>query len=534
MHPSIAESTTSAPAWWRHGVFYQIYPRSFADSDGDGVGDLAGIRSRLDYLQMLGVDALWIGPVMRSPMIDHGYDVSDPRDIDPLFGDLAALDALVAEAHAHGLKLVMDLVPNHTSDQHPWFTAALAAAPGSTQRARYLFRDGKGPDGAEPPNNWPSTFGGSAWTRITEADSSPGQWYLHTFDGHQPDLDWTNADVRDDLRRTLRFWLDRGVDGFRIDVAHGMAKPAGLPDLVSTDNRLLRSTREDLRFDDDGVHAIHRMIRAVLDEYPAVVAIGEIWVSDDERFARYVRPDELHLGFNFRLVEADFHADAIRVAIEHSLLAVAGVGAPPTWTLSNHDVSRQVTRYGGGVIGHARARAMALLELALPGVTFLYNGEELGLPDVVLPDAALRDPIWERSCGAERGRDGCRVPLPWDGAEPPFGFSTTAHTWLPMPDDWAELTVAAQLEDCSSMFSLYRRALKLRSELAETGTELQWFDAPEGCVAFGRKGSRFVCFLNTSHRLVPLPAGTTLIASTPLAGGQLPPDAAVWLDVDER
>ena len=536
MHPrSIAEpTTTTASPWWRDAVFYQVYPRSFADSDGDGVGDLAGIRSRLGYLEMLGVDALWIGPVMRSPMVDHGYDVSDPRDIDPLFGDLAALDALVAEAHAHGLKLVMDLVPNHTSDQHPWFTAALAAPPGSAHRGRYLFRDGQGPGGAEPPNNWPSTFGGPAWTRITEADGSPGQWYLHLFDARQPDLDWTNADVREDLRRTLRFWLDRGVDGFRIDVAHGLAKPAGLPDLVSTDNQLLRSTREDLRFDDDDVHAIHRMIRAVLDEYPAGVTIGEIWVSDDERFARYLRSDELHLGFNFRLVEAEFDADAIRGAIEHSLSAVTGVGAPPTWTLANHDVSRQVTRYGGGALGRARARAMALVELALPGALFLYNGEELGLPDVALPDAALRDPIWQRSAGTERGRDGCRVPLPWEGTEPPFGFSTTAHTWLPMPDDWVQLTVAAQQDDADSMLSLYRRALALRAQRAETGSELQFSDPLGGCLSFRRRNGRLVCLLNTSDHPVPLPAGTTLIASTPLVDGQLPPDASVWLDVEKQ
>ncbi|MGZ4519652.1 MAG: glycoside hydrolase family 13 protein [Mycobacteriaceae bacterium] len=525
---------TAARQWWRNAVFYQVYPRSFADSNGDGVGDLEGIRSRLGYLELLGVDALWLGPVTRSPMADHGYDVADPRDIDPVFGDLAAMDALIADAHKHGLKITMDLVPNHTSDEHEWFTAALAARPGSPERARYLFRDGKGPDGEQPPNNWPSIFGGPAWTRITGPDGTPGQWYLHTFAAEQPDLDWTNLQVREDLVRTLRFWLDRGVDGFRIDVAHGMAKPAGLPDMDilesgGTENQLLRNTRDDLRFDNDGVHEIHRMIRAVLDEHPATVTIGEIWVTDDERFARYLRSDELHLGFNFRLVGAAFDAGAVREAIEHSLAAVASVGAPATWTLSNHDVGRQVTRYGGGETGHQRARAMALVELALPGAIFIYNGEELGLADVALPDAVLQDPTWERSGGTQRGRDGCRVPLPWEGSEPPFAFSSTPDTWLPMPNEWAELTVDAQLEDSGSMLSLYRQALELRAELVEAGTELEWYGAPEGCVAFRRKGGHLVCALNTSEVAVSLPPGTALISSAPLADGQLPPNAAVWL-----
>jgi len=526
----IAESGGAAARyWWRDAVFYQVYPRSFADSNGDGVGDLEGIRSRLGYLELLGVDALWLGPVTRSPMVDHGYDVADPRDIDPVFGDLAAMDALIVDAHRHGIKVTMDLIPNHTSDQHEWFTAALTSAPGSPERARYLFRDGQGPDGAAPPNNWPSIFGGSAWSRVTEPDGSPGQWYLHTFAAAQPDLDWTNPQVREDLTHTLRFWLDRGVDGFRIDVAHGMAKPAGLPDMAVSDNRLLHNTNEDLRFDHDGVHQIHRMIRAVLDEYPAAMAIGEIWVRDDERFARYLRSDELHLGFNFRLLEADFDAPAVREAIEHSLAAVARVQAPATWTLSNHDTQRQVSRYGGGDTGIRRARAMALVELALPGVVFVYNGEELGLPEVALPDAALRDPVWEASGRQERGRDGCRVPLPWEGEQPPFAFSSSADTWLPMPAEWADRTVDVQLEDPHSMLSLYRRALELRAESGETGTEVEWYGAPQGCIAFRRRGGRRVCALNTSGVAVPMPAGEVLLSSVDLVDGRLPADAAVWL-----
>jgi alpha-glucosidase len=525
-----AAGDDSTRQWWQDAVFYQVYPRSFADSDGDGVGDLAGIRSKLGYLELLGVDALWLSPVMRSPMTDHGYDVSDPRDIDPIFGDLAAMDALIADAHARDMKVTMDLVPNHTSDQHRWFQEALAAAPGSRERARYLFRDGSGPDGSAPPNNWPSIFGGPAWTQVSSDDGQPGQWYLHLFAAEQPDLDWTNPEVHADLAETLRFWLARGVDGFRIDVAHGMAKPLGLPDMAVVDNRLLASGDGDLRFDDDGVHEIHRMIRAVLDETPGAMAVGEVWVSDDERFARYVRPDELHLGFNFRLVEAEFDADVVREAIEHSLAAVAAVGASPTWTLSNHDTQRQVTRYGGGAVGTRQARAMILVELALPGAVYLYNGEELGLPDVELAESALRDPVWERSGHTERGRDGARVPLPWEGTAAPWGFSTTAGTWLPTPPEWAALTVEAQLEDPESMLSLYRQALEFRAQLpAFDGTELEWYGAPPGCLALRRRGGGLVCALNTSTEAVPLPPGEVLLASVALADGQLPPDAAAWL-----
>ncbi|MQA08840.1 MAG: DUF3459 domain-containing protein [Pseudonocardiaceae bacterium] len=514
--------------WWRDCVFYQVYVRSFADSNGDGVGDLPGIRSRLGYLQLLGVDALWLTPFYRSPMVDHGYDVADPRDVDPVFGDLEDFDALVDDAHAHGLKVTIDLVQNHTSSAHRWFTEALQAPPGSPERDRYVFRDGRGVDGSDPPNNWTSMFGGSAWTRVAD-----GQWYLHLFAPEQPDLNWANTEVHADLERTLRFWLDRGVDGFRIDVAHGMAKPSGLPDMppeAAATGALAVPDIDDPRFDNDGVHDVHRMVRKVLDEYPGRVAVGEIWVLDDERFARYLRPDELHLGFNFRLVTTDFDAAALREAIERSLHTVAGLNTQPTWTLANHDVWRQVSRYDDGWRGVARARAMALVELALPGVIYLYNGEELGLPNVELPDSALRDPVWERSGHTERGRDGARVPLPWEGHRAPFGFSDAEDTWLPMPDDWAALTVEAQLEDPGSVLSLYRRGLDLRKTRTEfSGDELEWYGAPPGCFAFRRKGGGLICALNISNVPVPLPPGEVLLSSGPLEDDRLPEDTAVWL-----
>lgn len=513
--------------WWSNAIFYQIYPRSFADSDGDGVGDLGGILAHLDHLSMLGVDAIWLNPVMVSPMADHGYDVADPRDIDPLFGGLSELDRLVEAAHARGIRVTMDLVPNHTSAAHPWFRAALATGPGSAQRQRYIFRDGRD-GGTSPPNNWVSVFGGPAWTRVTEADGAPGQWYLHLFDSQQPDLNWDNPAVFEDLETTLRFWLDRGVDGFRIDVAHGMAKPAGLPDMINPGIEMLNVDDEDPRFNHDGVHRIHRGIRSVLDDYPHAVSIGEIWVFDNEDFAKYLRPDELHMGFNFRLVRTEFDAADIRNAIANSLAAAALAQASPTWTLSNHDVEREVTRYGGGTQGLARARAMAMVMLALPGAVFLYNGEELGLPNVDLPDDVLQDPVWERSGRTERGRDGCRVPMPWSGAAPPFGFSANSDTWLPMPTDWASLTVAAQTEDPTSTLSFFRTALKLRrSTFRFTDRDVRWLPSDDDVLVFLSGG--VLCVLNAGPGAIPLPRHEVLASSSPLVNGELPPDAAVWL-----
>lgn len=520
--------TRQQQPWWSRAVFYQVYPRSFADSNGDGVGDLDGVVSRLDYLDQLGIDAIWLNPVTVSPMADHGYDVADPRDIDPLFGGLAALERLIAAAHQRGIKITMDLVPNHTSSAHPWFQAALAADPRTDARDRYIFRDGRGPGGLEPPNNWKSVFGGPAWTRVTEPDGSPGQWYLHLFDVEQPDLNWDNPEVFDDFEKTLRFWLERGVDGFRIDVAHGMAKPPGLPDMKFLDNRLLRAKDEDPRFDHPNVHAIHRDIRAVIDDYPGAVTIGEVWVHDNARWAEYLRPDELHLGFNFRLVQADFDAVDIRDAIQNSLDAAAIENATPTWTLANHDVEREVARYGGGSIGLDRARAMAMVMLALPGAVFIYNGEELGLPNVDLPDEALQDPRWERSGHTTRGRDGCRVPLPWHGHAPPFGFSMCANTWLPMPQDWEALTVDNQVGDPDSTLAFFRRALELRRTHKEfAGDRVEWLSAPRGMLIFRCGG--LVCALNAGKHPFALPKGTLIQSSAPLMQGRLPPNAASWL-----
>lgn len=527
MTSSARQPAASGAPWWKAAIFYQVYLRSFFDSNADGVGDLDGVRQRLGYLSMLGVDALWLTPFYRSPMADHGYDVSDPRSVDPEFGDLAAFDNLVCAAHTEGLRVTVDLIPNHTSSQHPWFIAAVNSPAGSPERSRYFFRHGRGYDGSLPPNNWHSVFGGPAWSRLPD-----GQWYLHLFAPEQPDLNWAEPDVTADFEKTMRFWLDRGVDGFRIDVAHGMAKPAELPDILRpTAVRLLQHADNsvDPRFDDDGVHDLHRMIRRTVEKYPDRVITGEAWVLNDERLARYVRSDELHLAFNFGLLQAEWDARAFSESITRSSAAMRSVGAANTWVLSNHDVIRHVTRYGDGEVGQRRARAAALLQLALPGAAYIYNGDELGLPTVELPDSALQDPVWLRSGGAERGRDGSRVPMPWGGSSPPYGFSAQPSTWLPMPANWAELTVEAQLEDPTSMLSLYRQALEIRAtHPAMSGDEVEWFGAPEGCMAFRRTGG-LICALNAGTALVPLPPGEMVLTSGPLEGEALPPDTAVWL-----
>ncbi|MEO8888913.1 MAG: glycoside hydrolase family 13 protein [Jatrophihabitantaceae bacterium] len=528
-----------SPAWWATAVVYQVYPRSFFDGNGDGTGDLIGLRAKVPYLRALGVDAIWLSPFYTSPMADGGYDVADPCDVDPIFGSLADFDAMLADAHAAGLRVTVDIVPNHFSDQHAWFRAALAAGPGSPERDRFIFRPGRGEHGERPPNNWPSVFGGPAWTRIDDGavgDGQPatGSWYLHLFAPEQPDLNWANPEVPAEFERILRFWLDRGVDGFRIDVAHALAKPAGLPDLdlailAARERDGGMTSREDIRWDRDGVHEFHRGFRRVLDSYPGDrMAVGEAWVPDDEQLARYVRPDELNLTFNFNLVEATWGADSFRQAIEQSIQAMSGVGAPCTWVLDNHDVDRAATRYGSGRLGVARARAAALVQLSLPGAAYLYNGTELGLANVELPDDALQDPTWERSGHTDRGRDGERVPLPWSGTEPPYGFTSGPSTWLPMPAGWGPSTVEAEQADPTSTLQLYRQALALRRTLPEFATTgLEWSDAPLGVLAYNR-GSIAVA-LNAGTDAVPLPAGEVLLASGPLESGTLPGSTAVWL-----
>jgi alpha-glucosidase len=540
----------SAP-WWRSAVIYQIYIRSFADQTGDGVGDIAGIRSRLPYLRDLGVDAVWITPWYPSPMVDAGYDVADYTAIDPLFGTLADAEALIREAHDHGLRVILDIVPNHTSDRHQWFQTALAAGPGGTGRDRYVFRPGQGRDGELPPNDWRSVFGGSAWTRVPD-----GEWYLHLFAEEQPDLNWESPDVRRDFDDVLAFWFDRGVDGFRIDVAHGLIKQDGLPDLGADGEDVLEPTQriDHPHWDRDGVHDIFRTWRRVAERYAGErTFVAEAWVAGLERLARYVRPDELHTAFNFDFLRAPWDAARLRAVIDMTVEALGTVGSPATWVLSNHDVVRHVTRYGRPhtegrgprhdvrepldmELGTRRARAAALLMLALPGGAYVYQGEELGLPEVEdIPEAFLQDPVWERSEHQVRGRDGCRVPLPWSGDAPPYGFGADGvPAWLPQPESWKEFAAEAQADDPGSMLELYRHALRLRREHPALGDgPLRWHTAPEGVLLFSRSPG-FACAVNVSGSPYELPAHSeVLLASGPLQAGVLPSNTAAWITVSD-
>ncbi|NJP25903.1 glycoside hydrolase family 13 protein [Microbispora sp. SCL1-1] len=517
--------------WWRDAVIYQVYVRSFADGNGDGIGDLLGVRSRLGYLSDLGVDAIWLTPFYPSPMADFGYDVADYRDVDPLFGALADAQALIADAHRLGLRIIVDVVPNHTSDRHPWFEAALKAGPGSPERERYIFREGKGASGELPPNDWESIFGGPAWTRVED-----GQWYLHLFAPEQPDLNWEHPEVHEEFADVLRFWLDLGVDGFRIDVVHGMVKAPGLPDVGARGQAEMIGAQVVPFFDQDGVHEIHRAWRRILDSYEGErIGVAEAWAPTPERLANYVRPDELHQAFNFHFLKTPWDAALFKEVIDESVRTAALVGAPSTWVLSNHDVKRHVTRYGGGERGLRRARAAALLMLALPGSAYIYQGEELGLPEVLdLPEQYLQDP--QRLRDPDSGRDGCRVPLPWTAAgEPPYGFTPPGvyESWLPMPADWRDLSVEAQLRDGASMLSLYRAALALRREHPELGDgTLTWLDSPPGTLAF-RRGDSFACVINMTREWVETEApGDLLLASGgPETSGEnvrLAPDSATW------
>jgi alpha-glucosidase len=581
-------------------VIYQIYPRSWADSDGDGVGDLPGITARLPYLRDLGVDAVWLSPFYVSPMADGGYDVADYRDVDPLFGTLADADALIASAHDLGLRLIVDLVPNHSSDEHPWFRAALAAGPGSPERERYLFRDGSGPRGELPPNNWLSIFGGPAWTRVDR------QWYLHLFSARQPDFNWANPQVRAEFDDVLRFWLDRGVDGFRVDVAHGLVKQAGLPEWDEEQQGLPshgdtidheRARRRAPMWDQDGVHEIYRGWRTILSAYGNLsnsnsniddggsnssstdgtvnaatgassvrgastgdndrILCAEAWVDSQQRVARYVRHDEMHQAFNFEFLQTHWRAGDLREAITSSLATMDAVGAPTTWVLSNHDVVRHCSRLGlpvgsrrpngigvgdpqpDAALGLRRARAATALMLALPGSSYLYQGEELGLPDSTdLPDEVRQDPTWARSGHTERGRDGARVPMPWEADRASYGFGPSDRTWLPQPASYAALAVDRQLGVPGSTLELYRALLNVRRERALGTGSLSWLAGfPESVLAFvngsgaGNGTAAVTVITNLGPQPVAVPAGSrTLVSSGPLTPqGLVPTDTTAWL-----
>ena len=560
----MSETTAAATAhqeWWRDAVVYQVYPRSFADSNGDGMGDLPGITARLEHIADLGADALWLSPFYRSPQHDGGYDVSDYTDVDPRFGSLADADALIARAHDLGLKVIVDIVPNHCSSEHELFQAALKAGPGSAERDMFIFREGRGADGEQPPNNWPSIFHGPAWTRITEADGTPGPWYLHIFDDSQPDWNWENPKVHELFEGILRFWLDRGADGFRVDVAHGMVKPDGLPDAELTGAGMLDIPEGEapIYFNQPGVHEIYRRWRRILDEYPGDrMMVGEAWIPERD-IPQYVAPDEMHQVFNFGFLQARWGVETMRRATAEPLRLADEVGAPTTWVLSNHDVIRHATRYGfapdhefgeglsreeipDATLGLWRARAATLLMLALPGSAYLYQGEELGLPEVAdIPDELREDPAHLRA--GVPGRDGCRVPLPWQKDAPGFGFSPSGKTWLPQPTVFGQLAADQQCGRAGSTLELYRTALRLRRALHlgahGSGDAVRFLDnAPDG-VLLVEHGPVIVAVNTTDQPVtfadIPAVTGREAVLSSASAeytetasGDAIPGEAAVW------
>ena len=534
---------TPGSEWWRSGVIYQIYPRSFADSNGDGMGDLNGITQKLLKLKELGVDAIWLSPFYRSPQKDAGYDVSDYRDVDPLFGTLSDFDLMVEKAHQLGLRVMIDLVPNHSSDQHEWFQKALKSPAGSIERSYYHFKDGRGENGELPPNNWVSMFGGPAWTRVED-----GQWYCHLFDSSQPDLNWENPIVRAEFEDILRFWLDRGVDGFRVDQPHAMAKAAGLPDHPYVDEAgagFIEGRENPPMWFQDSVHEIFRSWRKILESYPGERGMcGEAYVLPLSFMALWVRPDEFHQTFNFRFLDAGWDKAKLKAAIDESFEAFDSVGAPSTWVLNNHDVIRHASRFGGeygratasdGIgpdnpqpdadLGIKLARAATLFMLGLPGASYLYQGEELGLPEhTTLEPEYRQDPTFFRTGGKRVGRDGCRVPLPWDQSEPALGFSS-GGSWLPQPESYRALARSKQESNAASTLNLYKEALRLRKELRLGEGSFDWVEN-DGLMSY-QNGD--VLVVHNFGSAVQLPAGEVLLSSDPEQKDLLGAGQSVWL-----
>ncbi|KNC20013.1 alpha-amylase [Arthrobacter sp. RIT-PI-e] len=548
--------------WWRSSVIYQIYPRSFRDANGDGEGDLQGITAELANIRELDVDALWLSPFYPSPQRDGGYDVSDYRDVDPMFGTLEDFDTLIARADGLGLRIIIDLVPNHCSFEHALFRAALGSEPGSAEREVFIFRNGKGENGELPPNNWQSHFGGPAWTRITETDGTAGQWYLHLFDSSQPDFNWHAPVVHEEFEQTLRFWLDRGVAGFRVDVAHSLVKHPELPDWGGrADGNSSEGFpgHEAPMFGQPELHDIYRRWNAIMREYDGDrVLCAEASISPVERLADWVRPDQMQQAFNFAFLGTKWEPESLRSVIETSLRGFDAVNAPTTWVLSNHDVVRHATRFGyphggrpdgirdGDGIGTGDAqpdtqrgltlaRAAAMLMLALPGGVYLYQGEELGLADhTELPDEVRQDPTFARTDGARLGRDGCRIPLPWAQHGETAGFNDTGASWLPQPTGWGNYARSEQQNDRRSTLSLYRAALDQRRALNLGSGSFAWYDGfGDDVLAFVNREVLVVMNLGSSEVALPgfdvLLDSDNVIPGTPKTSHTLVPEQCIWL-----
>ena len=537
---------TSRP-WWRDAVVYQVYPRTFHDSDGNGIGDLRGVIARLDYLNLLGVDAIWLTPFYPSPQHDGGYDISDPRAVDPQMGTMADFDELVAQAGQRGIRVMVDVVPNHVSQEHPWFQAARNAARNAPERALFHFADGTA---GGPPNNWISVFGGSAWTQVVDEHGLPGQWYLHLFDASQPDLNWSHPQVQDDALETLRFWLDHGAAGVRVDVALALAKdmtymsrpnPQALVDAIRLDlyDPANPEASDEVRsamigspfFDRDEVHDYYKQWRGVLDDYGAF-AIAEAWAYPADRAAAYAQ--SLGQVFCFDFLVAPFDAQVLSTTIARLMNAAISVGTSPTWVLGNHDVARVVTRYGGGSEGLAQARAMAMLAAFLPGSFYVYQGDELGLPDAYIEPSKRRDPIWRRSGNTDPGRDGARAPLPWDASSINYGYSSAPadNLWLPQPRTWAGLAASTQVLDPDSTLNLYRDMLTLRRNHPAWHSHTIAIAAHDGVLRVDRGSLRLL--VNTTDEVAPLAEGGEVVLRSrndvPWPAGVLPENAAVLID----
>ena len=549
-HETVVSATSAE--WWRQAVVYQIYPRSFADDNADGIGDFRGIASRIDYLAALGIDAVWLSPFYPSDLADGGYDVIDYRDVDPRIGTLSDFDTLVDALHAHGIRVLIDIVPNHSSNRHRWFLDAVAAGPGSPARERYHFYDGTGPDGSEPPTDWRSLFGGPAWTRVSD-----GQWYLHTFAAEQPDLNWANPEVREYFLGTLRFWADRGVDGFRVDAAHMLAKDMSRPLPTQAELEAHPFDGTHPTWDRDELRDIYAEWRTVFNSYdPPRTAVAEAAVHSS-RVPLYASPQTLGQSFFFDLQLGDYDADSFRRIIDDCLSVAAASGSSVTWVLNNHDTIRHASRYGTPFPGYGpggeptrkhggdwllaggdpvlidaarglrRARAATMLLLALPGSAYLYQGEELGLQEVAeIPDAARQDPSFFRNRTVEVGRDGCRVPLPWARTGPSYGFGA-GGSHLPQPLWFGHYSVEAQEGDPASTLALYRSALALRRDL-QTGEALEWVPTGRDDVLSFRRPNGWRVVSNFGAEPYPLPAGEIVLTSGPLTG-TLPGETTIWL-----
>lgn len=550
MESTVLHKSIKSPEWWRTAVIYQIYPRSFADGNGDGIGDLVGTTARLESLKSLGIDAIWFSPFFKSPQKDAGYDVADYKTIDPLFGSNEEFYELLAKAHSLGLRIIVDIVPNHSSDQHELFQAALKAAPGSPEREIYIFRDGKGANGELPPNNWESVFGGNAWTRTTNPDGTPGQWYLHIFDSSQPDFNWENPKVTELFEDILSFWLDKGVDGFRIDVAHGLVKEVGLPDVQAGATHVVDQTEHPF-WGQEGVHEIIRGWRRLLNRYDDRAMCAEAWVLPLSRMAKWVREDEYHQTFNFGYLETPWERNALEKVVTESLKEFGKVGAPSTWVLSNHDTIRHTSKYGvpsiplhgqgigpdneqpDEAIGLRKARAASAFMLGLPGGAYIYQGEELGLPEHTMLEGKYRqDPIWFRTNGEIVGRDGCRVPLPWEAnGGPSFGFNTTGKSWLPAPASFKRYARDVQEGVAGSTLELYKRLIKERKEFALGSGEFRF--APEyssdSTLAYINNGVLVIS--NFGPDSVNVPAGKLLVTTQHdlTVEGVLEHDQTAWI-----